>query len=252
MTLRLWYCRRESRRILLNKTHSKSFLEAGCGSGELLFSLSRRFKSGEFVGIDINEESVNIAGKYCYSRNIKNVSLEMSGIDDFKSDLSFDAISCISVLQYVSNPDKSFIHLLKMLGENGKLLIYLPVDDKRVLPGYNYLRKSWFRPVVYDSYKEVNYKLTEPEIKRIIHENDAQIDKLSYTYDWAGKIGYELISFGQLFILRVNWILAFLFAIVYFPIILLPAWLFMLMDMILPKKRGNGILLTISRLTTTA
>lgn len=204
------------------------------------------------MGIDINEESVNIAGKYCYSRNIKNVSLEMSGIDDFKSDLSFDAISCISVLQYVSNPDKSFIHLLKMLGENGKLLIYLPVDDKRVLPGYNYLRKSWFRPVVYDSYKEVNYKLTEPEIKRIIHENDAQIDKLSYTYDWAGKIGYELISFGQLFILRVNWILAFLFAIVYFPIILLPAWLFMLMDMILPKKRGNGILLTISRLTTTA
>ncbi|MCK5822086.1 MAG: class I SAM-dependent methyltransferase [Bacteroidales bacterium] len=246
MTLRFWYVLKVILPVLRKKDPGFMFIDAGCGSGEILFPLIRRFPDAQYYGVDLNENALNTCEKQKQHKKIRNLSLDNIAIEQMKSDKKADVIACVSVLQYLDDPEKGLRNLVRSLKSDGQLIVYLPVNNRRIIPGYKYLRDHWLKGVLYDSYRKTN-DLNEKQLRISLSDVGLTIDEIHYVYGVPGKVAFELMSFGQLSILKLPWILAIFFALVYFPIIILPAWILMVVDMLLSHKTGNGLILITSK-----
>jgi len=246
MTLRFWHMLKIISPILSKKESGFVFIDAGCGSGEILFPLIRRFPDAHYCGVDLNENALTTCEKQKQHKKIDKLILKNIGIEHFESDNQADVIICASVLQYLDDPKKGLQNLAGSLKDDGQLIVYLPVNYKRILPGYKYLRDHWLSSVLYDSYRKTN-DLDENGLKTSIRNLGLIIDEIRYVYGLPGKVAFELMSFGQLAILKLPWILAILFTLVYFPIIILPALALMVIDMLTRHKTGNGLILIASK-----
>jgi len=65
---------------------------------------------------------------------------------------------------------------------------------------------------------------------------------LTYAYGTFGRIAYELLSFGEMNILKAPWWIAIFVVLIYYPIILIPAWFLMVVDLLVKNREGNGML----------
>lgn len=246
MTLRFWHVKKILLPILRKKGQGFVFIDAGCGSGEMLFPLIRRFPHAYYYGVDLSENALITCEKQKLHKKIDKLSLKLTCIEQLEPEQQADVIVCASVLQYLDNPEKGLRNLVRSLKPDGQLVLYLPVNNKRILPGYKYLREHWLKDVLYDSYRKTN-SLGEKQLKISIEKMRLTIDEIHYVYGLPGKIAFELMSFGQLSILKLPWILAVFFALVYFPIITLPSWLLMGVDLAVRHKTGNGLILIASK-----
>lgn len=246
MTLRFWHVRKIISPILRKKRQKFVFIDAGCGSGEILFPVIRRFPEAHYFGVDLSENALTTCERQKRHKKIDNLSLKLTSIEQLEPDQPADVIVCASVLQYLDNPEEGLRNLVRSLKSDGQLVVYLPVNNKRVLPGYKYLREHWLKDVLYDSYRSTN-DLDEKQLFASLKLMNLNIDKIHYVYGLPGKVAYELMSFGQLAILKLPWILAIFFALVYFPIITLPAWALMGIDLTVRHKTGNGLILIASK-----
>ena len=246
MTLRFWHMRKVLSPILRGKRSDFVFIDAGCGSGEILFPLIRRFPEAHYYGVDLNDNALTTCERYKQYKGIDNLSLLHTGVERLEPDQPADVIACLSFLQYLDDPDKGLQNLVRSLKPNGQVIVYLPVNNKRILPGYEYLRANWLKDVLYDSYRKTN-NINENQLKASVEKMGLNIDEIKYAYGFPGKAAYELISFGQLALLKLPWILAIFFAIIYFPIIIIPAFGLMLFDLLIKHKTGNGMILIASK-----
>ncbi|MEA1878972.1 MAG: class I SAM-dependent methyltransferase [Bacteroidota bacterium] len=246
MTLRFWHVLKTLSQILSQKDSGFVFVDAGCGSGEILFPLIRRFPKAYYYGIDLNENALATCERHKQHKDIDKLTLKLASIENVEFDQQVDVIACVSVLQYLYDPGKGLQNLVRFLKHDGKLVVYLPVNNKRILPGYKMLRENWLKDVLYDSYRKTN-SLSEKQLKTAIAKMGLTIDEINYVYGLPGKVSFELISFGQLSILKLPWILAIIFALVYFPLIILPAWIMMAIDLAVRHKTGNGLILVASK-----
>lgn len=104
--------------------YKSSILEAGCGTGQLGISLSRF--SRHIYSIDISSGSLQEAHNFLIQNKIENVNLYRMNI--FKlcfPDDSFDYVISNGVLHHTHNPKKAFRNLVKVLKNNGYIIIGL-------------------------------------------------------------------------------------------------------------------------------
>jgi SAM-dependent methyltransferase len=99
----------------------KIVLDAGCGMGRFL-KLGAEFGSREIIGMDL---STSVEAAYRNTRHISNAHVVQGDILTPPFKKNFDYIFSIGVLQFLSNPQKGFQELIKLLKRGGQISIWV-------------------------------------------------------------------------------------------------------------------------------
>lgn len=112
-------------------------LDIGCGSGEILYSLSNKYN--KLIGFDVSERRINVAKSCC-----EGLTTEFF-IDEFDKSISLthssvDTAICLDVLDHMLDVRKALSNIYSVLKQNGQLIISVPniarIDNRlRLLRG---------------------------------------------------------------------------------------------------------------------
>ena len=112
--------------------NDKLILEAGCGTGRICCLLAESFSNAEIVGIDITQESLDIANKLKQYLGVNNVEFKKGNL--FKLDYPdeyFDVVFNDGVIEHFpleqkNNYNDALTEMLRVLKPGGKIIIDVP------------------------------------------------------------------------------------------------------------------------------
>ena len=135
---------------MLNNVDIDSFIDIGCGAGELACSLAEKGFKG--VGSDFSISAIKTANKLKKDRNIKDSQLRFY-IEDSKKikTQKHDLVICCEVLEHIKD-DRS---LLKNLKKNSNKYLLLSVPAKQRLFDASDAAVGHFRRYEKDSFLEL-------------------------------------------------------------------------------------------------
>ena len=107
-------------------------INIGCGKGPQAVSYSGRYK--EMVGADISEDNLKEAKKAIELYKIENFKTICANVENIPlPDKSFNKAIAIDIIEHVQNPEKMCLEALRLLKDNGEILITFPaMHDKHV------------------------------------------------------------------------------------------------------------------------
>jgi len=128
----------------LKSENSYCILDAGCGTGDLTFKLSKQ-KNVDVVGIDLSSQSIKIAQSE--HKGIANLSFSNISIEKYAESSRFwkkyDLIISNMTLMDVSNLDDVLCAISKLLNDNGKFIF--SITHPVFWPKYwGYDKLNWF------------------------------------------------------------------------------------------------------------
>lgn len=201
------------RAVTLQPNHS--VLDLGCGTGRILNYL----KNKDVIGVDINHDYCEIAGK---NNTVKLIDVyhpeyNPDGTIECKvgytnlEDESFDRSICIAVLnhQYIKEAKEIIKELLRVTKKNGLILISGFFINK-----FTNLNSSKFKfqPISFESWSTnidrpcLNSAFDESVIRKTIIENNGQIVEPIRYGQWRGQTHQTIVSLTghDLIIIRKN------------------------------------------------
>lgn len=103
----------------------KKILDAGCGTGQRMLAVAKRFPLARVTGIDLTPASLEVAGKLAEKHALNNVTLLEKNL--LKLDLagSFDIIYSSGVIHHLENPALGLKNLCERLSQQGIIIIWL-------------------------------------------------------------------------------------------------------------------------------
>ena len=109
----------------INKKKVNNSLDAGCGGGLFLPTLSEHSKN--VLGVDISKVTLNFAKRRNKHLGLKNVKLKKLPLDKIRTlKKKFDLIICIEVLEHCQNDDKIIKIFSNSLLKKGTLILSIP------------------------------------------------------------------------------------------------------------------------------
>jgi SAM-dependent methyltransferase len=108
-----------------DRLSGKKILDAGCGTGQRLLAVARRYPEAHFVGLDMTAASLAVAEALSQRHGIRNVEFCRSELLDFDPGYAFDVILSIGVVHHLEDPSRGIQLLSSLLGENGLLILWL-------------------------------------------------------------------------------------------------------------------------------
>lgn len=155
-------------------------LDVGCATGVLLEIAQKN--GWQATGLEPSRWAVNL-GKNKYKLVIRQGSLDTI---KFKKN-SFDAVSCIDVIEHVTSPSKLFKKIHQFLKPGGLLCIVTP--DIGSLAA-KFLGEKWWhiRP-------DHIYYFTQNSLSQLLASRGFKIDKTS-TYSWSFSLNYWMSRIG--------------------------------------------------------
>jgi 2-polyprenyl-3-methyl-5-hydroxy-6-metoxy-1,4-benzoquinol methylase len=113
-----------------NKIFPSAVADIGCGSGDIIYNLSKIYKKTHFTGYEVSPIAYKIAKKKI-TKNIKFRLLNFRSLkknnewNDKKKGRDYDCLLCIDVFEHVED----YIHFLKSLKNKAKYKIFhVPLD----------------------------------------------------------------------------------------------------------------------------
>ncbi|OBG19121.1 hypothetical protein A5765_02415 [Mycolicibacterium celeriflavum] len=103
----------------------KRILDAGCGTGQRLLAVARRYPKAQFVGLDMTAASLAVAEALSQKHGIRNVEFCRSEMLDFNPASRFNLILSIGVVHHLEDPSRGIQFLTSLLGEDGILILWL-------------------------------------------------------------------------------------------------------------------------------
>ncbi len=99
----------------------KTLLDIGCGGGILAESLAKL--SAEVTGIDLAQDSLNVAKLHALDGGINNVSYHNISAEAFSQQHfeQFDIVTCMEMLEHVPNPESIICAAANACKPGGKL-----------------------------------------------------------------------------------------------------------------------------------
>lgn len=140
-------------------------LEVGCGIGTVSSLIISYIKSGNFVGVDISKESIELAQKL-YA-NYKNAEFIVNDMAEFTHKLKFDVVVLPDVLEHI--PVEQHNNLFKVLSQvtTSDAVVLINIPEPNCL---NWARKH------------------HPEKLQIIDQSLSMQDLLNNTYPHGFKL----------------------------------------------------------------
>ena len=141
-----------------------SVLDIGCGTGDLLAFLDPKMG----VGIDVSTGMVDIARK-----KYPKFKFQVSPIEMFKTDMTFDFVLFIDVIEHVQDLESTFKHLAALVGSQTQLVLMManPSWEPVLLP------LEWMGKKMPEG---PHYRPSEREVKRLLQKNGLRIEVHSY------------------------------------------------------------------------
>ncbi len=235
--LRNAHVKRRLKRILNAK--KMNVLDAGCGDGQHLLWMNKKFPQHNYHAIDISPDNVNFCNHSLQTDKCKRADLE-----NFKFTQKFDLIIVVSVLQYVPNDKIAIDNLCKHLKPEGELFLYSSVKNKTVFPFFDKLLNTFPH---YEKAQNKQREYTTESINSLIEKSDLKIKTSKHTIGVLGKITQEYYT---LFIALFGKMRSTIMKIIVLVIFLYPALPILLLlnviDYHSSGKNGKGILLQIN------
>ncbi|MHC1592258.1 MAG: class I SAM-dependent methyltransferase [Candidatus Helarchaeales archaeon] len=134
-------------------------VDLGCGTGDLLILLSRRFPDLELVGIDIAREILDIASERIKKSGARNkIELKVGSAESIPlPDDSVDVLVSSLSLHHWGDPVKVFSEIRRVLKESGMVIIFDFRRDSRRF--FHFFLKFITRVVVPKPLKKVKEPL---------------------------------------------------------------------------------------------
>lgn len=114
-----------------NKTAEKTFLDIGCGTGQLTRELYHRGYTG--VGVDVSESAVRLARNYttvpASSLQYVHLDIEQGSIDLLPS-APYELIICKLVYAFIKNKATFLGNVSHVLADGGVFVIVTPLREK--------------------------------------------------------------------------------------------------------------------------
>ncbi|MFQ5446988.1 MAG: class I SAM-dependent methyltransferase [Saprospiraceae bacterium] len=249
---RNWATRRWLRRLLPQLPPGSLVVDAGCGDGLHLFAPARRFADLRFLGVDKNEGNIIFCREYAdrlitpsdFSEGVTGrLRFSIQNLEELTLENEASLLLCIGTLQYIAKDVQVLKNFSRVLTGEGRLLLYVPVNGRVVLPLYrrfskkmNHYEKSQRRQRVY----------TLPTLFEKLETAGLVVQEKQFTYGAAGILGHEIYSLLLMGVGnagRWGWVFGLLM-VVALPVILLLKGV----DYVLPKKNGNGCLVVASKI----
>lgn len=104
----------------LDPQPGERILDVGCGGGHLLRELALAVTpGGTAVGIDVNQDQIGAAREYC--ADVANAEVLQADVLELQlDDHSFDGVSSIQVLEYISAIDEALREIRRMMKRGGR------------------------------------------------------------------------------------------------------------------------------------
>lgn len=148
------------------------YLEIGAGSGILATMIAENNKGVDITAIEISSDMITVANEYLEKKKIKSQIKFIEGnIEDEKllQKLGkYDLIYSTFSLHHWNNPKKVIIELMKLLNDNGILMIY---DLKRAWWLYWIPKQNGF-------FKSIRAAYTKHEVKEMLRGIDIEKYKI--------------------------------------------------------------------------
>jgi len=107
----------------------ETVLNVGCGNGVQAVIYKRNFK--KMVGVDINQERLNISSLVMGKYNIKNFEAICANVEKIPLTEKFNKVIAIDIVEHLVNPENLISEIHRLLRNDGKLLITFPaLHDK--------------------------------------------------------------------------------------------------------------------------
>lgn len=106
-----------------------SFIEIGCGRGDVAFELNRRGHVESYIGIDMDNKAIKIARKIKYALGIDNITFISENAFDFLNksfEKSYDYVILYDFLEHIPKPEQFLEDLEKSIGGVKKYIVSVP------------------------------------------------------------------------------------------------------------------------------
>lgn len=232
--LRSWHIRR----ILKEKGREPDqkgewkLLDAGCGFGQYDRFILDQFKNVKVHSVDVKEDYL-ADNRHYFQNEIKKNRIRFYEADllEFSSNIKFDLIICIDVLEHIEEDVKVMNNLQQCLKENGCFLMHSPshyseedADEEDSFVG-EHARTGYSKEEIASKLKSAGF-------------NSA---KSHYTYGfwghkaWVLSVKWPMIWFNQIKFL------ALLPLLIYYPVVMPFCLLMNFTDLYTKNQKGNGI-----------
>jgi SAM-dependent methyltransferase len=238
---RSWLIRKELGRSIRSFKGSIKILDAGCGAGDYLVPFALLNPEVSFTGIDKSASNVDMIRFFCKKKGIRNVTVLQQDLNLPMPPEPWNVILCVSVLQYLDDPGRFISDVAEKLDDGGQLLLYVPVNYTRRIPGYNWLKSRLLGGMDYDASRAFNLNLKAGDLKRFLHSSGLSPVTQKKLYGPVGQIAYEISSLIILLIKKAPWLLAVPGAVLYFILLQPLILLLLVLDYALPIQNGNGV-----------
>lgn len=149
----------------------RAFLDAACGTGEIIFRLSRDYPEINFTGVDFTEAMVRIARQKNKER--QNVNILDADVTKLPlEDQSFDFIVCSDSLHHFSDPESSVKELSRV---SRKGAIFLLVD-----PASNNLKQKIILGIFARLLERANRYFSFDEAKTLLQQEGFEVKSNFY------------------------------------------------------------------------
>jgi len=105
-------------------------LDVGCGLGLLCFAMHRLWPNATFVGTDIDRARLREARDMAREQGLERY-ISFEHVDDQDPNAGHDVVTCVDVLEHVSDDTGFVAKLFSATASGGRLLLHVPALVKR-------------------------------------------------------------------------------------------------------------------------
>lgn len=233
------------------RSYTASLLDVGCAAGDFFLPWARRHSDWACTGIDAGADAISLCRRFIEQTQLRNACAEHATLQQFTTPLQYDAVWCFSVLQYIDDDDAALRKVYTLLKPGGTLLLYVPVNERRLLPFYTRAMRALTTTnaaIDYDRAQGRMHTYTPNSIIQKLSSAGFTVTAQQGAHGLWGKLYYEpyslLLQSAKALPVWAAWLPLVLLAL------LLPAlWLLMWLDYLLPPTpaAGNGLLVMATR-----
>ncbi len=232
--LRSWYVKKEIKKLHYNKNDRLKILDAGFGFGQYSYYCSRLFPNAEILGIDINESLVLDCSDFATRIGQNRMSFKKQELTSIRYKEKFDLILLIDVIEHIKEDIRVLNVLFIALNKGGKLIISTPSVYRKYKQDEEFV----------DEHYHTGY--SEGEIvEKLLKSGFCNIE-LKYSYGLCGDLSWRIGIRNCMKILGRRFPVKLL-APVYFAVVFPVVYILMILDFILPNRRGTGFVITASK-----